>query len=508
MFGLLKKKITSFIDQLTQKEEQKGEPEQPPKPLPQPETPAEPLKPPAAPPTIEPQKQEPQPATPPQREPATPPKEPRERVESRTPTIPPAPEKPPTQSKPTIQPTEPVKPKPEPQEPATKPKTILSPQTPHFQTPEPVNQEPRKAVPSASVPPEKKVEPATTIREQPTPTPTAQKKVQAEPQKPKPGTTPPAPPQKIQVQTSPDEPKKERKLEAKLGLFSKVKGFFVKEVQIQETELEPMLEELQLALLESDVTLDTADHIISNLKTQLSGKKVEKQRVQEEIKHAVHATLTQLVDQEPLDIVAFIHSQEKPVKILFLGPNGAGKTTTIAKTAFFLKQHGVSVVLAAGDTFRAAAIEQIQHHGEKIGVNVIAHQYGSDPSAVAFDAIAHAKAKHLDAVLIDTAGRQETNHNLLKEMEKINRVVKPDLKLFVGEAVAGHSLVEQAKKFHESLNIDGVILTKVDCDAKGGTSFSVAHEVGVPIALIGVGQEYGDLKPFDPNWLVSNVLAE
>ncbi|MBI4360860.1 signal recognition particle-docking protein FtsY [Candidatus Micrarchaeota archaeon] len=441
MFGLLKKKISSFIDQLTQKEEQKGEPEQPlHAPQPQPLQPPEPQENPAIP-------RQPEFQTKPT---PTPPDEPRNQSTTSAPT----PTKPP----------EPVR-------------SIRETITPPAPKPRLENQ---KAVNPSETQNSSAIQPIA--------------KPSAPQDKPEPSAQP--------------EPKKERKLEAKLGLFSQVKSFFVKEIQIQESELEPMLEELQLALLESDVTLDTADHITTTLKEQLAGKKVEKQRVQEEIKNAVHATLSQLVNQQPLDLVAYIQTHEKPVKILFLGPNGAGKTTTIAKTAFYLRQNGASCVLAAADTFRAAAIEQLQHHGEKIGVNVIAHQYGSDPSAVAFDAIAHAQAKKLDAVLIDTAGRQETNYNLLKEMEKINRVVNPDLKLFVGEAVAGHALVEQAKAFHVSLKLDGVILTKVDCDAKGGTSFSVAHEVGVPIVLVGVGQEYGDLKPFDAAWLVSNVLAE
>ncbi len=305
-----------------------------------------------------------------------------------------------------------------------------------------------------------------------------------------------------------NEPAKERKLEAKLGILSQIKGLITREVQIQPSELEPMLEELNMALLESDVTLDTAEHIVATIKQQLSGKKVDKNRVQAEIQAAVKTALIDVLDKPPLDLIEFIRSHDKPVKILFLGPNGAGKTTTLAKITHYFKQNDLRCVLAAADTFRAAAIEQLQHHGAALQVPVIKHQYGADPAAVAFDAIAHAKAHGADVVLIDTAGRQETNYNLLKEMEKINRVVQPDLKLFIGEAVAGHALVEQAKAFHQTMKLDGVVLTKVDCDAKGGTSFSVSHEVGVPIVLLGTGQDYGDIRTFDAAWLVSNVLAE
>ncbi|MBI2445254.1 signal recognition particle-docking protein FtsY [Candidatus Micrarchaeota archaeon] len=307
--------------------------------------------------------------------------------------------------------------------------------------------------------------------------------------------------------SAPEQPK-ERKLEAKIGILSQIKGLISREVQIQPSELEPMLDELNMALLESDVTLDTAEHIVTTIKTQLSGRKVDKSRVQAEIQAAVKTALVEILDKPQLDLIDYIRQHDKPVKILFLGPNGAGKTTTLAKIAHYLKENDVRCVLAAADTFRAAAIEQLQHHGQALQVPVIKHQYGADPAAVAFDAIAHAKAHGLDVVLIDTAGRQETNYNLLKEMEKINRVVQPDLKLFIGEAVAGHALVEQAKAFNASLKLDGVVLTKVDCDAKGGTSFSVSHEVGVPIVLLGTGQGYDDIRTFDAAWLVSNVLAE
>lgn len=190
----------------------------------------------------------------------------------------------------------------------------------------------------------------------------------------------------------------------------------------------------------------------------------------------------------------------------FLGPNGAGKTTTIAKMASLLKKNGYSSVIAASDTFRAAAIEQAVHHGAKLDVHVIKHSYGADPAAVAFDAIKHASANNSDIVLVDTAGRQETNKNLLEELRKIVRVAKPDAKLFVGESIAGHALIDQLKAFDETVGIDAVILTKIDCDAKGGNSLSIARETKVPVIFMGVGQGYDELVPFDPQFIVNKVL--
>ncbi|HLD76092.1 MAG TPA: signal recognition particle-docking protein FtsY [Candidatus Norongarragalinales archaeon] len=297
-------------------------------------------------------------------------------------------------------------------------------------------------------------------------------------------------------------------MEPKIGFLSKIKSVFTNEVQIQEKEILPLLNDLNMAMLESDVSLDTADHLSIQLKERLVGQKIQKDQLAQKVRQTVRTVLAETLSGQTLNLASYIRSREKPVKILFLGPNGAGKTTTLAKVAHQLKKEGLFCVLAAGDTFRAAAIEQLSHHASKIGVKVIKHQYASDPAAVAFDAIAHAKTHHLDAVLIDTAGRQETNYNLLKEMEKINRVVKPDLKLFVGEAVAGHAIVEQAKAFHEALKLDGIVLTKLDCDAKGGTSFSLCHELKIPIVYLGVGQGYDDLRPFDAIWLLDNVLAE
>lgn len=304
------------------------------------------------------------------------------------------------------------------------------------------------------------------------------------------------------------KPREERQLAPKLGLLGRVKSIFTNEVTINESEAEPLLEELRMALLESDVSMDTTDFLVADLRKRLVGSKVKKSELSAEVKAAVRSSLLDVLSSSYSsdDLLDRVRSK-KPFVILFVGPNGAGKTTSIAKFAQLFKDAGLSSVISASDSFRAAAIEQAVHHGEALGVKVVKHAYGADPAAVAFDAIAHAKAKGVDVVLVDTAGRQETNYNLIKEMQKINRVVQPDLRVFVGEAVAGHALVEQVKKFKEAIGVDAIVLTKLDCDAKGGSSFSLAHETKTPILFVGTGQSYHDLQPFKPEWIVDNVLA-
>jgi len=312
----------------------------------------------------------------------------------------------------------------------------------------------------------------------------------------------------FEVKKPAEEPKKE--LAPKLGLLTKIKSVFSGGVEIGEGEIAPMLAELELALLESDVSYDTTQFLVADLRRRLAGKRMAKAALGEAVNSEVRAAL---LDLFPIpkstfeDVVRRKKASGEPLVVLFLGPNGMGKTTTIAKIARWLGERGYSCVLAAGDSFRAAAIEQLEHHGRALGRDVIKHKYGADPTAVAFDAVAHARAKRIDVVLVDTAGRQETNVNLVKEMDKMSRVLKPDLRVFVGEAVAGHALVEQLKRFKETAGVDALVLTKLDCDAKGGSAFSAAFEAKLPILFIGVGQEYGDLREFDAPWLVNNVIA-
>ncbi|AEC51176.1 signal recognition particle protein [Pyrococcus sp. NA2] len=298
---------------------------------------------------------------------------------------------------------------------------------------------------------------------------------------------------------------KEEKEAEKKGLLDKVLM-----VEIKEKDVEKALEDLELELLEADVALEVVDALKERIKKNLVGKKVKigtnKEKIIEE---AVRdAVLEILRPPRKIDLIEEIKKAEKPYVILFVGFNGSGKTTTIAKLAHWLKKNGFSVVIAASDTFRAGAIEQIEEHAKRIGVKVIKHKYGADPAAVAYDAIQHAKARGIDVVLIDTAGRSETNRNLMDEMKKIARVTKPNLVIFVGDALAGNAIIEQAREFNEAVKIDGVILTKLDADARGGSALSVTYATNAPILFVGIGQGYDDLIPFDERWFVERILGE
>ena len=200
--------------------------------------------------------------------------------------------------------------------------------------------------------------------------------------------------------------------------------------------------------------------------------------------------------------------QGEPLVVMFVGINGTGKTTTIGKLSNYYLKKGYTPVIAASDTFRAGAIEQVTHHADNVGVKIIKHQKGSDPAAVAFDAVEHARAQGKELVLIDTAGRMQTNVNLMDEMKKIKRVSKPDLVIFVGDALTGNDAVEQAKKFNDAIDIDGVILTKADADSKGGASLSIGYVIKKPIMFLGVGQGYDDIMEYDPDWMLNQLFSE
>ena len=250
------------------------------------------------------------------------------------------------------------------------------------------------------------------------------------------------------------------------------------------------------------------ESIKKDIKEELKQASFERGKIGEMIENVLKNAISHVLKSNELDFIEFIKKKDKPVVIMFVGVNGSGKTLSIGKIATLLKTHGYSCVMAAGDTFRAGAIEQISIHAEKVGVKIIKHGAGADPAAVAYDAIEHAKAKHKDVVLLDTAGRMQTNVNLMDEMAKIKRVAKPDLILFVGDALAGNDAVDQAKRFNEIVGIDGVILTKVDTDAKGGSALSVAYTIGKPLLFVGVGQGYNDQIPFDAQWMINNIFGK
>ena len=261
--------------------------------------------------------------------------------------------------------------------------------------------------------------------------------------------------------------------------------------------------------MESDVALPVVDQVTAALRDELEGIKVgRREDVGNFIEHALRSAIRNVLTANTIDLVEYVRNHEKPVRLMFVGVNGTGKTTTIAKLVHHLRKNGLTSVIAAADTFRAGAIEQLEVHAGRLGVRLIKHQSGSDPAAVAYDAVEHARARGRDVVLIDTAGRMQTNKNLMNEMIKIKRVARPDMIIFVGDSLAGNDAVEQAYSFNEAVTIDGAILTKIDSDARGGAALSIAHAVGKPILFVGVGQGYDDLEPFSADWMVNRLFGE
>lgn len=292
----------------------------------------------------------------------------------------------------------------------------------------------------------------------------------------------------------------------KEGFFKKIFSKITK-IKISEEEFEAYSEELEMLLIENNVALEVAEKITGMLKEKIVGKEFLKKEIEPQIKFAFEDIIREILI-EPFDLIEKIKlkkAENKPYTILFCGINGTGKTTTIAKIAKLLEHHKLSCVFAAADTFRAASIEQIKQHGEKLNVKVIAHEYGADPAAVGFDAVKYAEKNHVDVVLIDTAGRMYTEKNLMAQISKIAKVCNPDAKIFLGESVTGNDATEQARSFNEAIGIDGIILSKADIDEKGGTALSVGYITKKPILYLGTGQEYKDLQKFDKNKFIEKL---
>ena len=286
----------------------------------------------------------------------------------------------------------------------------------------------------------------------------------------------------------------------------------ITKVELDPKKLQPIVEELKITLLENDVAFQVAEEIGQELVEGLSGVKVgrtsdKKAFVREALRKAVLRTLSKGGQTNLEELVKVKRAQGEPFVILFVGFNGSGKTTTIAKMAKMLRDRGFKVVLACSDTFRAGAIEQLEEHGRRLGIRTLKHRYGADPAAVAYDAVAHARARGIDVVLIDTAGRAQTNKNLMDELAKIKRVIEPDLTVLVVDALTGNDALVQAEMFNDAVGVDAVVLTKVDADIRGGTALSITHAIGKPILFIGTGQSYDDLRPFDPEEFADMILG-
>ncbi|MBO4569326.1 MAG: signal recognition particle-docking protein FtsY [Candidatus Methanomethylophilaceae archaeon] len=339
-----------------------------------------------------------------------------------------------------------------------------------------------------------------------------------EPEKPKPAeavTT--VEPVTVPEKTVPEEPKpekvsrkeflkrrKQEKVEHKAeaavssGLFDK---------KIKEDPLDEVLDELELILLEADVAYPVAEEIKKGVRENLVGKKYDRSYTLDQVVElAVKDAVRDVLKINEFDFDDWLEGRERPVVIMFVGINGTGKTTAIAKLANRVQKKEKTVVLAACDTFRAGAIEQLSIHAEKLGCKIVKQAHDADPAAVAYDAIEHARSKRKDVVFIDTAGRMQTNNNLIEEMKKIVRVAKPDLIIFVGDSLAGNDAIEQAKVFDAAVGIDAVILTKIDTDAKGGAALSIAHTIGKPIAFVCNGQEYDDIVKFNTDWMIDRMF--
>jgi len=292
------------------------------------------------------------------------------------------------------------------------------------------------------------------------------------------------------------------------GMMDRVKVLVTdREFFISEDDVSEPLFELEMVLLESDVALPVTEEIISLVRQNLTG---QRRKIGESVDGIVFSALRDALMQvlgDGFDLPAYIRGHDRPVKILFTGVNGTGKTTTVAKIASFLKKNGFSVVIGAGDTFRAGAIEQIDEHARRLGIKIIQHQHGADPSAVLFDAVQYASAHNVDVVLADTAGRFHNRANLMNQLDKIRRVMKPDLIVYVDEAVAGNDAVVRAHEFEKSVGADAVILTKADMDSRGGAAISIAHTIGKPLMFLGVGQGYDDIMPFEPAAVIGELFG-
>ena len=303
--------------------------------------------------------------------------------------------------------------------------------------------------------------------------------------------------------TAPDHPP------ASAGQQPPSKGIFTKARELLTTrrlsgeKFDELFSDMEIALLENNVAVDVVHRIKADLRAKLIDRPLPRD-LEAVVEQTLKDSLDGIISIEQLDMLRTA-AAKKPFVIAFFGINGSGKTTTIAKVAALLQKHGLSTVIAAADTFRAAAIHQLEEHAVRLNTRLIKHDYGADAAAVAFDAVKFARKNSSDVVLIDTAGRLHSDRNLMDELKKIVRVAKPDLKIFVGESITGNDCIEQSQQFDEHIGIDAIILTKADVDEKGGTAVSISYVTRKPILYLGTGQRYEDLQPFTKELVLEHL---
>ena len=359
------------------------------------------------------------------------------------------------------------------------------------EAPKPKKKEPVRETKTKKPKPEK--EPEQPLEEEPEPKEEPKKKTKQEPTKE---------PEAVLKEEPKHEPeiKEKPKRRGFLGLIKEK----VTKFRLSEDKFNDLFWDLEVGLLENNVAVKVIEKIKDDLKVVLTGEPIPRNKVEKLIANTLRKSIEDLFKIEGFDLIKKVKTK-KPFIIAVIGVNGSGKTTTLAKLVHLFQKNKISCVVAASDTFRAAAIQQLEEHTNKLGVKLIKSDYKADPAAVAFDAVEHAKAKGIDIVLIDTAGRLHSNTNLMEELKKVIRVSKPDLKLFVGESITGNDCVKQAKVFDELVGIDGIILSKADVDEKGGAAISVSYITKKPILYLGTGQTYDDLKPFEASIVVESL---
>jgi len=304
------------------------------------------------------------------------------------------------------------------------------------------------------------------------------------------------------------EEAKEKPKEEKVSLFKKVIKK-ITERRLSEEDVNPVLNELENGLIEGDVAYEVAEKVKNDLKVSLLGMEAKHSEVKPVIVSRLRNSLMEILNVPDIDLKEVIkkaRSENRPAVLLFLGFNGSGKTTSLAKVGKWLLNQNYSCAFAAADTWRSAAIEQLEEHGKKLSVIVVKHQYGADPAAVIYDGISSAKAKGVNVLLADSAGRSHTNKDLMDELSKIVRVNKPDLKILVLDGLSGSDVLPQFEFFNDGVGVDAIIFSKMDVNEKGGNLLSVCHLSKKPILFLGTGQNYQDLKHYDREEIVKNLV--